>query len=45
MAGSGYKLLHYRFIDGIQGQGTESGKDVFRELAFHAQHGTFVRLS
>jgi hypothetical protein len=25
----GHKLLHYRFIKGVQGQGTESGKDVF----------------
>ena len=25
----GYKLLHYRFINGVQGQGTESEKDVF----------------
>ena len=22
----GYKLLHYRFIDGVQGQGTEWGR-------------------
>jgi hypothetical protein len=24
----GYKLLHYHFINGVQGQGTESEKDV-----------------
>jgi integrase len=37
----GYKLLHYLFINGVQGQGTESGKDVFGELTFHAQYGTW----
>jgi hypothetical protein len=25
----GYKLLHYRFINGVQGPSTESEKDVF----------------
>lgn len=40
----GYKLLDRRFVNGVQGQGTESRQDVLRENALHAKNGTWLSI-